>query len=535
MSHEQLVDVARKYYAAIGTQTASRLSDALEKGDWDLVVKSSTDPSVYQDAHAYRSDAAATSFLRKLEDAPSSIDTGSACLEKWWAAEKKCFLTNRLIYDCLDGESPETPLLSFLGDVRKKVARLIGKLPADLNLRFGKGTTFQHKGDRHLVPDKLSSAPEMTEDAWIHLRAWGQTAWARALQDTLFSDGSNSSVYEIPVVRGNRYASVPKTALTDRAIAIEPTLNLSVQLAIGKWLKGQLKLSGLLTENSEQVHRRLARKASFDGSLATIDLSSASDTVATALVSVVVPSGWYDLLSSVRCTHTLLPSGNWVRLEKFSSMGNGYTFELETIIFASICRAVADRLGVELHTGVNFSVYGDDILVPSEMAAELLAALQWCGFIPNETKTFVSGPFRESCGGDFFNGADVRPVFVKSVPKSPAEWFTIHNMLYRMREFFDVSDVLNHVVELIPSALRLYGPSDLGDVVLHGPADKYILKRDRGLLKLKVLVPIPEHIPMQRWDWCSVVASKLYGVHGKSISPRGDPLGYRTSWVCLAL
>jgi hypothetical protein len=95
--------------------------------------------------------------------------------------------------------------------------------------------------------------------------------------------------------------------------------------------------------------------------------------------------------------------------EMFSSMGNGFTFELETLIFYSVARTCAYFRGI---SGV-ISVYGDDIICPSMLADDLTWVLEYLGFTVNTEKSFVSGPFRESCGGHYHNGVDVTPFYLR--------------------------------------------------------------------------------------------------------------------------
>jgi len=108
-------------------------------------------------------------------------------------------------------------------------------------------------------------------------------------------------------------------------------------------------------------------------------------------------------------------------------MGNGFTFELETLIFYAIAKAACIQSGAK--TGYNsLSVYGDDVIIPSAAVSKYLTCFEAVGFEVNMSKSFFAGPFRESCGEDFFNGTDVRPVFVRD-ELSPLQLYTLHNQL----------------------------------------------------------------------------------------------------------
>lgn len=177
--------------------------------------------------------------------------------------------------------------------------------------------------------------------------------------------------------------------------------------------------------DDQTPNQRAALKGSSDGSLATIDLSSASDTVAKELVRLLLPEGWFNVLDLTRSKVGFLQD-KWIRYEKFSSMGNGYTFELESLIFWGLCIGVCTELDISTEEVL---VYGDDIVVPVAAYGLLEEVLTFCGFTLNRAKSFASGPFRESCGKDYFNGTDVRPFFQKDIPNEIQDLFALANGL----------------------------------------------------------------------------------------------------------
>jgi hypothetical protein len=198
-------------------------------------------------------------------------------------------------------------------------------------------------------------------------------------------------------------------------------MNIYAQLGLGSVMRRKLKRVGIDLDD-QTPNQRAAKVGSITDSLATIDLSSASDTVAKELVRLLLPQGWFDVLDLTRSKIGFY-EGKWLRYEKFSSMGNGYTFELETLIFWGLMTAVCTELDID----TSVLVYGDDIVVP--VAAYSLAeeVLTWCGFTLNKQKSFWQGPFRESCGKDYFNGVEVRPFFQKEVPNEVETLFRLAN------------------------------------------------------------------------------------------------------------
>lgn len=186
--------------------------------------------------------------------------------------------------------------------------------------------------------------------------------------------------------------------------------------------------------DNQEVNRLLALIGSIDGTLATLDLSMASDTVAYRLVEFLLRPDWFQALSSVRSEVGFYKANPKARqetavfYEKFSSMGNGFTFELETLIFWGILRAVSELAGETDH---RLYVYGDDIVVPTPLAGHAMYYLKAAGFHINPDKSFSSGPFRESCGGHYFQGNDVTPFYVREPVDNLDRLFLLHNNVYR--------------------------------------------------------------------------------------------------------
>ena len=149
---------------------------------------------------------------------------------------------------------------------------------------------------------------------------------------------------------------------------------------IRKWLR-RVRID--LDDQSR--NRELAKEGSMTNQLATIDLSSASDSVSLRLVDDLLPPRWADFIGQTRSEEILLPDGTWHRLAKVSSMGNGFTFELESLIFWALSAACVDLLEVEDR---RVGIYGDDIIVHTSVAPHLVSILGYYGFQTNKTKTF---------------------------------------------------------------------------------------------------------------------------------------------------
>lgn len=215
------------------------------------------------------------------------------------------------------------------------------------------------------------------------------------------------------LVDGSSLSFVPKQSDVSRVICTEPLLNMMAQKAIGGYLESVLaKHCSIDLATQPDINRQFAKTGSIYGSHATIDLSSASDSISMELVRVFFPPLFVKAIERTRSRFTTLPDGRKVRLGMVSSMGNGFTFPLETILFYAISRAASDEVGC----GRCMS-FGDDIIVETEAYALTAATLERLGFTLNHDKSFSEGPFRESCGEDYLFGTNVRGVYLRSLAR----------------------------------------------------------------------------------------------------------------------
>ncbi len=251
----------------------------------------------------------------------------------------------------------------------------------------------------------------------------------------LSAEASRASRYGLSVVVGNRLSFVPKTSSISRSICTEPLLNMFFQKGLGSVLQQKL-LDRYKINLSKQpeLNRRLARFGSIDGSYATIDLSSASDSISLRLLEQILPRYVMRYLLLYRSPKVIFPDGNSEELWMVSSMGNAFTFPLQTLLFSTIVSACYRVLGIPaLYTREgpkNFAVFGDDIIVRKDSYSFVVRCLELFGFSVNDQKSFNCGHFRESCGGDYYRGHDVRGVYIKSL-KTRADVYSAINRIVR--------------------------------------------------------------------------------------------------------
>lgn len=384
---------------------------------------------------------------------------------KFWDAERRCRRYN-LRFRRLNTTGAYSPVATQLNKMRAWIRYVLGDKPDMSSIyshcSFGPGASVGVNGQSTNLARKFL-AQDWTVTPLALPYALTALAHLPLVWELIRAPDEKFVCYDVDVLRdrlvartrlvnNNNVTFVPKTTMVDRTIAVEPLLNGYLQKGIDIYMRQCLKRVGL-----DLAHQELNQHLAYLGSLpgvsdpyATIDLSSASDSVSSELVKYLLPSNWYDLLNRTRAGVGQLDDEQFV-YEKFASMGNGFCFPLETLIFASAC-AVVDRTN-------DFSVYGDDIIVKQTHAAEVIKILRYMGFRENPDKTFVKGPFRESCGADWYEGQNIRPLTLDYHLDSVEAIIKFHNSSLRQPLWVDYfSEIREYLKSLIPTHVRLVRP-----------------------------------------------------------------------------
>lgn len=385
----------------------------------------------YTESHAstFKLDYLAASYLKKFKGLETGIDKEDAALQSFRNSEIQCKATNERLKAAR--RSPIDPRLSaLLASAKRKIAKLLG--PCSMfaigsDFGWSPGATYDVSRRRAQVDTKMTALPitvSSTARAFLANEICRDLHWSRALLGT-FPEGPFCLMQDTFLVTDTcRVETVPKSSKTDRVIAIEPTGNIFLQKGIGNYFRRCLKRRGIDLDD-QGINQGWASVAQ-SRHLATLDLKAASDTVSTELVYELLPLDWAFLLDAFRSKWAEMPDGSKIRLNKFSSMGNGFTFELESLIFWALGSACVDDT-----PGGILAVYGDDLIVSEECALELIRLLQFCGFELNREKSFLNGLFFESCGHHYFGGVNVTPSYQKEILSNGAELIRAHNRLAR--------------------------------------------------------------------------------------------------------
>lgn len=409
--------------------------------------------------------------FKKRADIRLGIDTVQEAKDCFLKSELLCKSTNDRLRNVDDVDYQRRATLLY--QMSRKISTILGDIPELHSLAFGFGPG-QNVGCGEVtnVMAKLNCSATATVEAAMLLKdAWGDfhVNWP--------------GLRRLEFVKASRFSTVPKTWKTDRPICVEPILNTFLQKGIGRHIRDRLRCFGV-NLNDQSRNRSLALQGSRDGSLATIDLSMASDLIAFNVVMDLLPFQWFDLLCKARTPFTSI-DGTLIELEKFSAMGNGYTFELESLIFFALLKVIVPP-------GQIVSVYGDDLICPTEYYDQVTDALRLLGFIPNDDKSFKDGPFRESCGGDYLGGTSVRPIFQKE------KW--TYRDLFRWYNLVSESGYLPTARRLIyshiPLRMRCWGPKGDNDGYLQTDILRPRINK-RGISEY-VLKQVWQVVPWQR-------------------------------------
>jgi hypothetical protein len=448
----------------------------MQEGNYRGVVEFKFDYMAAFTVDDFRNARQIQALLSKQDWLDLGYNPKSVGEEAFMKAEERCRLTN----DRLDSERPQGRVSVVSYHAVRKISEILGDVPRleELTFLYGPGATTNVKSAEASAIAKLSASPMCSEDCLPHVgELLAEFPYLtmhhgthNAVKTAIYSNiGSGEHVVtEVPVsVSCGKLVFVAKSAKTMRPIVVEPILNGLAQKGIGTYLKKRLLKVSALDLSDQERNRASALVGSTNGSLATVDLASASDTLCIGTVAELLPPNWFDFLSRYR-TGEVVHKDQVIQLEKFSSMGNGYTFELESLIFYSLAFGVCQVLG--LRTG-EVSVFGDDIIIPTEGFSLLQEVLEYYGFEVNSEKSYSFGPFRESCGADWFCGSDIRPFYLRD-QISEQTLYLFHNWAMRRCE----RELANLILEWTLEPLRLFGPDGYGDGHLIG---SYSLRSNR--------------------------------------------------------
>lgn len=394
---------------AIDTPYSLYLLDNFKRG---VVEFSAPDPSWYKSHTSYFKDAQAYALVGKNAQFKlvSDEDLEFKLVSDFFASEQRLKSVNERFSPIIVRKHPQ-----WVDEVVNNVQKLIGNGPnwslEEDEFFFGPGSSYAIKGQHINLLDKLERQPSISEGC-KHFISF-------ILENTTYSD--HIDLDACTVVNHNYFSWVPKKFDQLRGICIENDLNVVGQKFVGNRLRKSLRRKAYDLNNQHALHKEAVRLCSLVHNsaerlpLATRDLRNASNSIARNVVKYCFPPIWHHAMNLTRSHKTQI--GNLIHEnELFSSMGNGFTFEMETILFLAVLMTLPhnDFLRKEGTQIVgHISVFGDDIICHEDDVALLDERLLYLGFEINHEKSFATGPFKESCGADFWDGHDVRPIYLR--------------------------------------------------------------------------------------------------------------------------
>lgn len=403
------------------------------------------------------------SFLKKYQG-ESSDHADAKAVSKFLDVNRRCGSWSLDINTSLDEE--------LVGTLKDELYKFFypGGLPLISSLsemlshgRTGPGASIGARGNDFYT--KLFSSPLSVTSSYLY------DEYKRYISN--FPEWANAESFrqaefgECYIVEGSRLTLVPKNVDISRVICVEPNLNMFYQLGLAKILDSRLRrYFGIDLSTQPGNNRELSHIASITGSFSTIDLESASDSISVPMLRSILPENVFSWFNAIRSPVTSI-DGEKVQLNMISSMGNGTTFSLQTIIFCCVVSAAYRSLGLAIDRPFgkslgNFAVFGDDIICVSHATARVIRLLTLLGFRVNVDKSFVEGPFRESCGTDFFIGSNVRGVYIKDLSTVASRYVAINALvLWSSKTRIMLPRTINALQRSVP--LRYVPPAENSD------------------------------------------------------------------------
>lgn len=439
-----------------------------------FAVAASFDVTKYTSADLLLQDRLVVDLFSKFDFPDSPFNKREKAKFRFYEAEDNCREANFRVSRSIGLANRVNAVIHA---AIRHIDQLLGRFDVDEMLtsaRFGPGSSICVKGNFTTEYFKYRcTSPTVSPDAFPYAEALinYDPQWKAYLLEVHpfdvvgpFEPYDGRGV-EFSITDFNKATFVPKNAKTERSIAIEPYFNVFFQLGVGGMMRRRLMRYGINLD-SQVRNQALARKGSIDGSVATIDFSMASDTIARETVRLLLPASWFEHLDRLRSKNYLM-DGVLTPYQKFSSMGNGFTFELESLIFYALAWASCDVLGLSAD---DLSVFGDDVTLPTRAVDLYIEVCSYLGFKVNEEKSFTAGTFRESCGEDFLGGFRVRPVFCKEL-STVQHVVSLSNRLSELNRSVGFGSRCNDMLSVAVDLLLERVPRDVRRLVIGPPSE----------------------------------------------------------------
>lgn len=314
--------------------------------------------------------------------------------------------------------------------------------------------TLQSEGHRHLSSIEFEYKPGDPRT---------RTKLFSAMYNMPHTEGTDDFYVEISVVG--------KNAKIGRVVGKHPSSIMAMQNGFGDYLTEKLsRYCGIDLPTAQTHHQQLAMENSLTDVFATQDQKNASNNILHVLCKHFLPAHVMSFLDFI--TPRVLKIGDDMHhVNMMCPAGNGYIFPFQTMLFWAIVKAVQHVKGVSHDVWV----YGDDVILHGDIYDSVNRVYEAFGLEVNQEKSFKTGPFRESCGGDFLYGNNVRPFYVHNIPNTTIEWIRVINGIRRVGYYNNAnvwrSTNLRYLwlrcCKFIQQKDRLFAPRHYGDSAIN--------------------------------------------------------------------
>lgn len=223
----------------------------------------------------------------------------------------------------------------------------------------------------------------------------------------------------------SRFKFVHKTFGKARGICIEQLEMQWLQQGIRKALYDRIEnhplSKGYVLFTDQSINGSLAQLSSRSRYMATIDMSSASDRISRKLVEYLFQDN-EELLKALLALSTRiielpeeLSSDRMLMVNKYAPMGSALCFPVMGLVHFALIKSIISMTAPQHINDIPVYVYGDDIIIESSYAEEVMEKLPDFGMKINQKKSFFQSYFRESCGVHAYYGVNITPVRFKSI------------------------------------------------------------------------------------------------------------------------
>lgn len=474
LMNQCIMDLLEELNSARSLALAISFRNALYK-TVDLTLLKELDPHVFDDAHTYQIHKQAIALFKKSTYIAYDGDATAESIENFLLVDLQCVISDNKVRTLGLYEK------GILQKASEYISQTLGEIPNYDEIFTG--LTFSSGSVSGIGGDDVNIVTKLEDFVQLPLSKGATPFLSYLLRDPLVT-----SLYRntYPADYAELFC-VPKQYNKVRVAAKSQLGNMLLQRPIGLFIGKRLRQRcGIDIATQQDFHKFIV--SNYWDCYATIDQSDASDRICVELCKALLPYDWFRLLNLTR--HRYLKIKDYDQLysmHKMANQGNGFIFELQTLIYYALAKATVCVLhGEERANKTLISVFGDDMICEEAFAPAISRTLEFCGQKINFDKSFFSGRFKESCGVDTFDGFNIRPKYIKQFSKNLRGFYELANFIRSLydcnlvggnRSILDVR-AYQRCITAIKDKHVIFGNVSYGDACIHAPTSDYQLLKN---------------------------------------------------------